>query len=241
MTTTTPAPTPVRRSWSSGRTLLVVFGTLFATVSLILLAIGGFGLWAQQQRNDDGYFSTGTAQLTTGQFALTAPSLDINGSGPDAFYTEDFLGDVRVQLESRKSDVPVFIGIGPSDAVSTYLAGVGHDEVSDLEVDPFRPTYTTRSGGRPATAPADQSFWVAADTGTGPRTLTWAAAEGDWTVVIMNADGSPNVDVDLSAGGTLPVVEGITAGSLVGSVLMLMIAAAMIVPALVRKQQPAGR
>ena len=57
----------------------------------------------------------------------------------------------------------------------------------------------------------------------------------------MNADGSANVDVDLSAGGTLPAIEGITAGALVGSVVMLMIAAALIIPALIRTRQPVSR
>jgi hypothetical protein len=47
----------------------------------------------------------------------------------------------------------------------------------------------------------------------------------------MNADGSQNVATELSMGGTVPAIEGITAGSLVGAVLMLLVATALIVPA----------
>ena len=52
----------------------------------------------------------------------------------------------------------------------------------------------------------------------------------------MNADGSRNVAVDLSVGGTLPAVEGITAGSLVGAVVLLIIGTAAIVAAIVTRR-----
>lgn len=222
MTTITPT---VQRSWSGRRTLLVVVGGFFAMVSVLLFAIGGFGLWAQQQR-DNGYFTAGPARVTTSSSALLAPSLDVGGTGPDAFYTDDFLGKVRIDIAS-KNGTPVFVGIGPASEVAAYLNGVGHDEVADFDVDPFKLSTTARPGATPATAPADQTFWVASGTGS----VNWNATGGDWAVVIMNADGSPNVDAELSLGATLPAVEGITIGSFIGAVLMLLIAAAFIVPA----------
>ena len=47
----------------------------------------------------------------------------------------------------------------------------------------------------------------------------------------MNADGSRNVAVDLSVGGTVPALKGIAIGALVGAVLLLIVGAAFIVPA----------
>jgi hypothetical protein len=224
----TPAPT-VHRSWSGWRTLLVVVGALFALVGVILLPVGGFGLWAQQQRDGDGYFTAGPERVSTSTYALSAPALDIGGVGPDAFYTDDFLGRIRIGIESKAPGTPVFVGIGPAADVSAYLNGVSHDEVADFDVDPFRMATTARAGDKPAAAPATQSFWVASATGSGPRTLNWTARSGDWTVVVMNADGSPKVDAELSVGGTVPAVEGITIGALIGAVLMLMIGSAVIV------------
>ena len=233
MTTTplAPAAPPVRRSWSGWRTLLVVVGALFAMVSVVLFAIGGVGLWAQHQRDGDGYFTAGPERLSTSTYALSAPSLDIGGAGPDAFYTDDFLGDVRIDFESKTPGTAVFVGVGPAADVAAYLNGVGHDEVSDFDVDPFKLSTTSRAGGEPSAAPAAQTFWVASATGAGPSTLTWPATGGDWSVVIMNADGSQNVAVDLSVGGTVPAIEGITIGTLIGAVLLLIISAALIVPA----------
>jgi hypothetical protein len=237
-TPTTPIPTPtVHRSWSGWRTLLVVVGGVFALVSVVLFAIGGAGLWAQQQRDGDGYFTAGPERVTTNSYALSSPSLDIGGAGPDAFYTDDFLGEVRIAAESRTPGTPVFIGIGPAAEVAQYLSGVAHDEVADFDVDPFKLSTTARAGDKPATAPADQSFWVA----SGTETLNWTATSGDWSVVIMNADGAPAVDADLTLGGTLPAVEGITIGSLVGAVLMLLIGAAVIIATLTTRRSSATR
>ena len=237
MTTTplVPAP-PSRRSWSGSRTLLIVMGGLFAMVSVILFAIGGFGLWAQHQRDGNGYFTAGPERLTTSSYALSAPSLDIGGAGPDALYTDDFLGDIRMDFASKTPGTAVFVGIGPAADVTAYLNGVGHDEIADFDVDPFKLSTTTKAGNEPSAAPASQSFWVASATGTGPSTLTWNTRGGDWSVVIMNADGSRNVAVDLSVGGTLPAVEGITAGSLVGAVVLLIIGTAAIVAAIVTRR-----
>ncbi|TCC37226.1 hypothetical protein [Kribbella sindirgiensis] len=227
-TPTAPVPTPaptVQRSWSGWRTLLVVVGAFFALSGVTLLALGGVGLWAQQQRDSDGYFTAGPERVSTSTYALTAPALDIGGAGPDAFYTDDFLGKIRIGIESTTSGTPVFVGIGPAADVAAYLEGVGHDEVADFAVDPFRLTTTARAGDKPATLPADQSFWVA----SGTESLNWTARSGDWSVVIMNADGSPKVDARLSVGGTLPAVEGVTIGALIGAVLLLLIGSAVVV------------
>jgi hypothetical protein len=225
---------PAQRTWGGGRTVLVVVGGLFGMVSLVLFAIGGFGLWAQQQR-DNGSFTVGPERVATSTSALLAPSLDIGGTGPDAFYSDDFLGEVHIDATS-KNGAPVFIGIGPAVEVAAYLKGVGYDEVADFDVDPFQLSTTARAGDKPAAAPADQSFWVAGGTDS----VRWNATGGDWSVVIMNADGSPNVDAELSMGATLPVVEGITIGSLIGGVVLLIMAAAFIVPAVVTGPRRAG-
>jgi hypothetical protein len=237
MTTTSipPRTPPVDRAWSGWRTALVVMGALLALVGVTLFAVGGVGLWAQHQRDDDGYFTAGPERVSTSTYALSAPGLDIGGVGPDAFYTDDFLGKVRIDIKST-SGTPVFIGIGPAADVAAYLKGVSHDEIADFDVDPFHLTTTARPGDKPAVPPADQTFWVA----SGTETLDWTARGGDWSVVIMNADGSQKVDAELSVGGTLPAVEGITIGALIGAVLLLLIGSAVVVSTITTRRTFSG-
>lgn len=226
MTTTpaTPVPSaPVQRSWSAWRTVLVILGSLLILLGGGLLVGGGIGLWAHSQRDADGYHTAGPERITTDTYALTAPSLDVNIAGPDALYADDLLGDVRITMESRNAETPLFIGVGPAGEVAKYLDGVDHSEVADFDVDPFKVTYVAHPGGEPAADPATQTFWVASAIGTGPQTLNWDVADGNWSVVVMNADRSQGVDADVSVGGTLPIVLPIAIATLVvGGVLLIL-------------------
>ncbi len=233
--TTTPttrdvpqAPMTVRR-WSGWRTVLVIFGSMLILLGGGMLIGGGAGLWVHQQQDNDGYFTAGPERFTTETSALSVPSLDVDVTGPDVFSAEDLLGRVRIRMESTNAGSPLFIGIGRADDVARYLNGVGHDELTDIDASPFQATYRSRPGGAPASNPAEQSFWVASDTGTGPRTLTWDVADGNWTVLIMNADGSPGIDVDISAGAELPIIRPIAIVALVAGGVLTLLGIAIIV------------
>lgn len=226
MTPGTPVPgppAPVRRSWSAWRTVWVILGSLLILLGGGLLVGGGIGLWAHSQRDANGYHTAGPERVTTDTYALTAPSLDVDITGPDSLYANDLLGDVRIGIESRNAETPLFIGIGPADEVAKYLDGVGHSEVSDVDVDPFKVSYVPHQGGAPAADPATRTFWVASAIGTGPHTLNWDVADGNWSVVVMNADRSQGVDTDVSVGGTLPIVLPIAIATLVvGGILLIL-------------------
>jgi hypothetical protein len=199
--------------------VLVVVGTVLILLGCGLLVGGGIGLWIHQQRDADGYHTADPGRLTTDTFAVFAS---------DPIFADDPLGEIRIRLESRNAETPLFIGVGPADDVAKYLDGVGHAEVSDFDSDGFKVNYTPRPGGRPATDPAVQTFWVASDTGTGPRTLTWNIADGNWSVLIMNADRSPGVDTDATIGATLPFVFPITIATLITGGVLLITGIAMI-------------
>lgn len=192
MTTTGPvtSPTaPVRRSWSGWRTFFVIIGSLLILAGGASLIGGVVGLWTHAQRDANGYHTAGPERLTTDAFVLTAPSMDVGITGPDAIAAGDLLGDVRITVTSTK-DTPVFVGIGPADDVAKYLDGVRRSEVADFDADPFTVSYVQHPGGEPTADPTTQDFWAASDSGTGTRTLTWNVANGNWSIVVMNADRS---------------------------------------------------
>jgi hypothetical protein len=93
----------------------------------------------------------------------------------------------------------IFVGFGPSSAVDTYLAGTAHDQVVDIG-DRGAPRYRTTAGDSVIDPPTGQTFWTSKATGTGPQQVDLRPSSGSWAVVVMNADGSPGVDVVATVG-----------------------------------------
>jgi hypothetical protein len=220
---------PGRRPLSGGQVAMIVIGSLLALLGLGLLAGGAAIAAAGHSRDSAGFVTSGRAPVDTDSYAVTVPGIGINVRGPDEAYARDLLGTVRIRATSDDPAKAVFIGLAPARDVDAYLDGVGHADVRDIDVDPARVEYTDHAGGAPEAGPADQSFWDSSDSGTGTRTLSWQLATGDWTVVVMNADGSAGVHADLDLGGTLPVLRGATIGLFVGGGLVLVAGVLLIV------------
>jgi hypothetical protein len=217
---TTTTLTPPRRS-SGGRIAAVVVGGLLTLVSLGLLVAGGAGLWAEGQKDDQGYVSTRTENFRTGTAALRTENLDVDLGGTASVLDSDVYGKVRLRVTPR-ADKDLFVGIAPTRDVTRYLRGTAHARVTDLDYHPFHADYSTSGGARRAAAPATQRIWAAEAHGRGTQTLTWDVADGDWSVVVMNADGSPGVDADVRAGANVPWLDVVAWGALgIGAVLLV--------------------
>ena len=205
-----PALSTPRSRWTAGRVALLITGSLVALLGFAALATGAYGLWLHTTQRSHGYVMTSSERFATSGYALATRTLHISSDVPSFLYGRDWLGDVRIRGTSTDPAQPVFIGIAPKPAVDRYLAGVAHSEVTDVNANPFgttyRPTYRTRLGGRPATAPTRARFWVARATGTGTQSLTWSVRSGRWAVVVMRPDGSRGVSADLAAGAKLPAL-----------------------------------
>jgi hypothetical protein len=208
---TTQSPTiarsgPRTRGPSGGRIAALVAGSLLAVVALALVIGGGALLWGNGQKDEDGYVSTGTHGLHTSTYALATDNLDIDLDGAGWLLDNDRLGHVRIQATSH-NDKPVFVGIAPTRDVSNYLAQTAHSSVTDVEDGPFSSfdvTYRDHGGSVEPVAPAQQRFWAASAHGTGSQAMTWKVRDGDWSVVVMNADGSAGVDAGIRAGADVP-------------------------------------
>ncbi len=211
---------PERQEPRGGGALLIV-GVVLAFIGIWLLVVGGRALWAVQGRDSDGFYTSGMEQLATDSHALSSPP-EFSGAGPDVLYARDLLGDVRINGVSS-SGSPLFIGVGPADGVAAYLDGVGHDEVRDIEVSPFTVEYEAHPGAAPAEPPTAQTFWAASVSGTGTQTLDTEIPAGDWSVVIMNADGSAGVSAEVEVGATLPIITWIAFGALAVGCLLLFV------------------
>ena len=227
-----PSPDGPRRGWTAGRVVVVVVGSILALVGVAGLLAGGALTWAATtQRDGSGYFHTDPERFSVGTFAITSDDIDLGtGTRPDDWGVE--LGDllrVRLRATSAERGVPIFVGIGRTAAVERYLRGVPRDVVKDVDLDPFSVDYRTLPGGNEPGAPGDQDFWVAKSGGPGRRTVTWEPKSGNFTVVVMNADASRGVSVDVSVGVQVHHLWAIIGGLLGFGLLLLAGGVALIV------------
>jgi hypothetical protein len=199
-----------RPGWTGGRITALVTGILLALVSLSLLGSGGTVLWADTQHDAAGYLTTGAHEFSASGSALATERIDLGSAGIGWLYSPALLGTVQIRVTPLSPGPALFVGIGPSADVDRYLTGVSHTVISDFWGDRAH----ALAGGTPGSAPGTQSFWAASATGPGPRTLRWNPASGSWTVVVMNADGRPGIDVRTDLGAAYPDLLGIAVGLL---------------------------
>ena len=227
---TAPASTPPHPHPPVGRIVLTVIGALLIVPALALGTIGSVLLWAHTtQRDADGFFTSDGGRLETVARAITSEDIDL-GVRPGGRERRFDLGDlatVRLTVDPQ-TEAPVFVGIGPEDDVARYLDGVAHAEIADIDTDPFRVTYDFQRGGAPATPPADQDFWAASAHGPGTQTVAWDLDDGDWSIVVMNADGSRGIDTNISAGAKIPFLGALGWVSLGGALVLLIIAGTLV-------------
>lgn len=226
MSTTAPGNARPARRWSAGRVVGVVAGTLLGLVALAFLA-GGIALVVAQLalRDDDGYFMSPSEQYRSAEYALTAEEIELL-EWPGWLGEPGDWATLRVKAEPT-SDRPLFVGIARAADVDRYLAGVGHDRVTDVEWNPFEPDYETSPGGPPPTPPGEAGIWRISATGTGPQELTWELEEGSWSLVVMNADGSRAVASDVRVGAKVGFVWWI-AGALLAVGIVLGLCTALV-------------
>ena len=222
------APVGVRppgRPWTAGRTIALVVGAVLLLVSTGLLIGGSALLWTDRTQRHDGFVWTDTSTVRSSSHALTSDNILLDTAGQD-WVLDRFLGTARLQVTPDDPGTDLFVGVARTAAADAYLRGVGHLRLSALGPrgnGAMGPGMMTRVvGGAPRVLPADSDIWVAESAGSGTRVLDWRPADGNWTVVVMRADGGAGLAVDVRAGATAPALGAVGAGLLgVGAVLLV--------------------
>jgi hypothetical protein len=200
----TPFAAPTRDR--TGPILSTIGGGFLAFVAIVLIAAGAALFWVSENKTDaNGFYTTASHTYSSPTRALTTQSLDINTDAPDWLFSSDNFGRIRIDPRATSSDTPVFVGIARTQDVNTYLDQVQHDEITDVEVDPFAIDKRREAGEARPAMPAAQTFWAASSADGRP--LDWKVRKGEWSVVMMNADGSPGVSVDATVGAKTPLVR----------------------------------
>ncbi|MFC4944964.1 DUF4389 domain-containing protein [Pseudonocardia sp. GCM10023141] len=223
-------PSPPQR-WTAGRIVSVVVGSVLVLIALGTATAATVALAADRGGRDaDGFLTTPSRTFSTSGYALVADAAEIRG---DAGGLNAVIGDVRVRASGTGA---TFVGIGPAAAVESYLGGVARAEMMPMDpADRGAPTPRQVPGNAPATAPAQQEFWVAAAAGPGTQQATWTVTEGRWAVVVMNADGGRPVSEQVTVGATAPGLRWLWIGLYTAAGLALVGAALLVGLALPRR------
>ena len=201
-------PEPPRGGSQGRRVGRWVAAIAVSVLAALLLAGGGLTLWLDRvERDAAGFHSIETTTLRTDTHALVG---DLKGDGPSWLYGSTVLGDARVRARSQ-SGQPLFIGIARKSDVSRYLGGTAYATIEHLDTGDI----ARHAGGAPSTPPAQALPWAKSTQGTGQQTLRWEPRDGDWTIVLMNADASAGVAVRGDVGATFPLLPWVAVGFLV--------------------------
>lgn len=235
-----PVPGNAARRFGPGRIVAAILAGLLALIGVAAAGGGAAVLIANGLlRDDEGFFTSRQETFTTRTPAITTESLDITTAGPvDVLETTGF-ATVRIRA-SGPAGRRIFVGIARTTDVARYLAGVAHDEIADIDYDPFRVRYRSVAGGDRVADPGVQTFWVARAVGAGGQTLRWPVRDGDWSVVAMNADAAPGVTVRADAGVKVRHVVAIGVGFLIGGLVLLGIGLTTLLLATRRGRPAAG-
>jgi hypothetical protein len=227
----------------AGRIVAIVMGTLALILGLIMAVGSSVAAWAwAAQRDANGFFVTDAYRFQTATAAITSERMDLEtgpgpGPGPGGSTGDWRIGnrsgeEIRLVVRSNDPERGIFVGIARASDVDQFLSGVAHDEVSSVDMAPFRATYTRRDGAATGTPPTDQDFWVASSSGSTTQTLDWQITSGQWAIVVMNTDGSAGVDADITAGAKLNFIGPLAVVLGIFGVLLLLAGAVALVLAL---------
>jgi len=229
---TDPSPTPAHVArpssatpsrWTFAKVLSVVVGSFLVLMSL-LLAAGALIVAAVGLAEDDGFLTSPRIDVDSATHAVISPGARLDMGDVASDVPDGVVGDVRISAESV-SGTPLFVGIAPTADVRRYLSGVEHATLDDVH-DRDAHLSTTR-GDAPASPPGQEDFWEARSTGA-DATLTWELTDGDWTVVLMNEDGSAGVSARVATGVEVSGLDEAAGVVLVFAGLLLLVGIVLV-------------
>jgi hypothetical protein len=199
----------------------IAFGLLLVLVGLLVTAAGGvaaFWLVGPDNTVDTG----GQSLASKGLAVMTAPDL-IDRHGPTLHVT-------------ASAARPVFVGVGQDIDVASYLGGSQYTRLMrfDLPSSFDRQELTGKVVALPA--PTGLDWWTVKAAGPGKQSLAWPIADGRYDVVVMNADGSPGVDADVTFGVEIDGLFGTCLMVFGGGLLLLFVGLLLVFVR--RRRQP---
>jgi hypothetical protein len=221
-----PAAAPAVRGSAAGPVSALVAGVVLLLPAAGLGAAGTALLVFDGMRDSSGYVTSPVVRANSSTAVVTAEDITIEGGD---FWTRNLsdVGGVRLTVASTTGK-PVFVGIARQAQVRSWLSGAARDTITGVSGDEVR--YDRTAGTvRAVSAPAAQDFWLASTTGADPVTLSWPATDGNYTVVLANADGSAGVAARVRGSAQIPDLSALGAGVLGSGIMLALLSIGLIV------------
>jgi hypothetical protein len=216
---------PPKAGWTTGRVVSAVIGAVLAVCALGALSAGGAAAWADATQRHGGYVQLGTASYTTAGHALASDTIKVHGV---LGWLAPLIGQIRIRVTGTGRPAREFAGVAPANAAGRYLSGVSYTTVTSYD---GQRSGISHPGSRVPRPPQSTPIWAARASGIPSATLLWTVREGDWTVIVMNADGSAGVTARVDLAASLPALGWLAIEFLAGgTVLALAAFACIIVP-----------
>lgn len=223
-----------------GQVVAILIGGFLILISVPFLFAGGALLGVNGVLDQGGgYIGIDDVDFVTSTYAIVGKELDIedvviNNDRRSDWVWEPSVGDfVTFKVSADSNDgKDVFIGIIEDDDAMMYLNDVEYDYLTEFNMENYRKDpyiqYRRHSGGDLTVPPTETDIWVAEVSGAGEQTLKWSPEPGNYWLVIMNEDGTPDVDVDTSLSVKVPILGNIGGGLFLGGFVAMAMGVAIV-------------
>ncbi|MFH1013093.1 MAG: hypothetical protein V1769_01105 [Thermoplasmatota archaeon] len=198
---------------------IVLFGGIILIIFSTVLVISGsyFAIFMRNINGPDGYTSSKISPFHTETYALSSLDIPIDLNNFIPGYLQFLAPDdgiiVRLTATTNNSK-DLFIGLGDSNEVQTYLSTIEHQVATsyqwrissrNVSLDLYEATYSM--GGAPLKAPDNETFWMLKDNGEQSVSLTTPMRSGTYRLVFMNADASSSIDAHIQLAARFPYMD----------------------------------
>ncbi|MHA2363655.1 MAG: RDD family protein [Candidatus Hodarchaeales archaeon] len=210
---------------SLGKLFAIIFGVIFLLMSLALIVGGGMIVAANRVLTDDqGYYTSSYYTVTASDeaVAVVIDDIDIEIDCDDCpkFNPGDL---VKIKIDIENNDGTYFVGVAKSDAIDTYLANQPYAEITDFSFDRGFSSAAKNIGSNlnlTSNPPNANNIWVEEST---KNTLFWEPDFGNYAIVFMKTDGSSDINMKVSIGAKIPVLDAIGAIMLILGIILLIV------------------
>jgi hypothetical protein len=192
-----------------------------------LAVIAGAGLLAAF--GTDGRLASGPHLLSTPATAVVSTVGNIKNTSGLAAATGH--PKLRISASAIQGTTGVFVGIGREADVDRYLAGVATQEAASVNVEPYALKGITHSGRANVQPPTTQHFWVAQASSTRTAAIDWRIRDGQYRLVVMNANGHGGFAATAAIGITIPYVAYYALAGIIAGLLLAAGGAALLIRA----------